>query len=101
MGPRHVLAKSNTAPLSYSAVEKAFSAWRETLTELAMEHDDVAKKYSLHGLRKRACVELAEAGCSDAEIQAVTGQSLEIVAKYRKEASRKMMSRAAQMKRSE
>lgn len=101
VGPRHVLAKSNTAPLSYSAVEKAFSVWRETLTELAMEHDDVAKKYSLHGLRKRACVELAEAGCSDAEIQAVTGQSLEIVAKYRKEASRKMMSKAAQMKRSE
>jgi hypothetical protein len=98
-GPRHVLAKSETAPLSYDAVEKSFRAWRDTLAELAKQHDDDARRYSLHGLRKRACVELAEAGCSDAEIQAVTGQSLETVAKYRKEANQRAMSRTAQMRR--
>ncbi|MBQ0800257.1 MAG: hypothetical protein KBT76_00805 [Sulfitobacter litoralis] len=99
-GSRHVLPKSDTSPLSYSSVEKEFRAWRDTLDELADAHDDNARNYSLHGLRKRACVELAEAGCSDAEIQSVTGQSLEMVAKYRKEASRKEMSRRAQMRRS-
>lgn len=98
-GPRHVLAKSEKAPRSYDAVEKSFRAWRDTLGEIAEKHDDVARLYSLHGLRKRACVELAEAGCSDAEIQAVTGQSLETVAKYRKEANQKVMSRTAQMRR--
>lgn len=98
-GPRHVLAKSEKAPRSYDVIEKSFRAWRDTLIEIAEEHDDDAKRYSLHGLRKRACVELAEAGCSDAEIQAVTGQSLETVAKYRKEANQKAMSRTAQMRR--
>lgn len=43
--------------------------------------------------------ELAEAGCSDAEIQAVTGQSTAMVAFYRKKASRKRLSRAAQERR--
>jgi hypothetical protein len=98
---RHVLPKSETQPLSYSAVEKAFSAWRNTLNDLAKRHDDDPKRYSLHGLRKRACVELAEAGCSDAEIQSVTGQSLETVAQYRKEANRRAMSRTAQRRRAE
>lgn len=83
-GPRHLLAKSDNAPRSYDALEKSFRAWRKTLSVRAKEHDDDAKRYSLHGLRKRACFELAEAGCSDAEIQAVTGQGLETVAKYRR-----------------
>ncbi|WP_299785763.1 hypothetical protein [uncultured Marivita sp.] len=98
-GPRHVLAKSESSPFSYNDIEKSFRAWRATLSSVAKENDDDAKRYSLHGLRKRACVELAEAGCSDAEIQAVTGQSLETVAKYRVEANRKAMSRTAQMRR--
>ncbi|WP_374015264.1 hypothetical protein [Phaeobacter sp. A36a-5a] len=97
-GPRHVLSKTDVAPRSYDEIEKSFRSWRSTLTELAATHDDDAKRYSLHGLRKRACVELAEAGCSDAEIQAVTGQSLETVAKYRKEANQKAMSRTAQLR---
>ena len=99
-GSRHVLSKSDTSPLSYGSVEKEFRTSRETLDQLAELHDDNARKYSLHGLRKRACVELAEAGCSDAESQSVTGQSLEMVAKHRKEARRKEMSRTAQMRRS-
>ncbi|MFG6565992.1 hypothetical protein ACGYLI_17390 [Sulfitobacter sp. 1A13421] len=98
-GPRHVLSKTDVAPRSYDEIEKSFRSWRSTLTELAATHDDDAKRYSLHELRKRACVELAEAGYSDAEIQAVTGQSLETVAKYRKEANQKAMSRTAQLRR--
>ncbi|QFT96154.1 Phage integrase family protein [Roseovarius sp. THAF8] len=98
-GPMHVLAKSENAPRSYDSVEKSFRAWRATLLDLAKEHDDDANRYTLHGLRKRACVELAEANCSDAEIQAVTGQSAETVAYYRKQANRKAMSRTAQKRR--
>jgi len=98
---RHVLPKTETLPLSYNLVEKMFRAWRKSLTEIAETFDDDPKLYSLHGLRKRACVELAEAGCSDAEIQSVTGQSLETVAQYRKEANRRAMSRTAQQRREE
>lgn len=83
-----VLAKNLTEPMGYDAVERAFRAWRSTLP-------NDASKYVLHGLRKLAIVRLAEAGCSDAEIQAVTDQSMEMVAYYRKQANRKVLSRSA------
>ena len=86
---KHVLAKNLTEPLGYDAIEKAFREWRNDL-------GDTAKPFTLHGLRKLAIVRLAEAGCSDAEIQAVTNQSAETVAYYRKRASRKILSLNAQ-----
>lgn len=84
----YVIAKNLTAPVRYDAVEKAFRAWRTDLGEKATP-------YSLHGLRKLAIVRLAEAGCTDAQIQAITNQSPQTVAKYRKRASRKKLSRQA------
>ncbi|MEH6521782.1 MAG: hypothetical protein V7775_11250 [Sulfitobacter sp.] len=89
---QHVLPKNLTEPLTYHAVEKTFSKWRLSLGLKA-------KPYSLHGLRKLSIVQLAEAGASDAEIQAVTGQSAEKVAHYRKEVNRKVLSKSAQMLR--
>lgn len=89
---QHVLAKTLTTPLTYSAVESMFRSWRSRL-------GDHAKPYSLHGLRKLAIIELAEAGASDAEIQAVTGQSAEMVAYYRAKANRKQLSKAVQTRR--
>lgn len=88
----YVLANNLPQPLGYDAVEKAFWAWRATLGE-------EAQKYTLHGLRKLAIIRLAEAGCSDAEIQAVTNQSAEMVAYYRQKASRLKLSRNAQERR--
>lgn len=88
----HLIAKNLRQPVGYNAVEKAFRAWRETL-------GDAARPFTLHGLRKLAIVELAEAGCSDAEIQAVTNQSAEMVAYYRKRANRLRLSQAAQERR--
>jgi hypothetical protein len=89
---RHILAKNLTQPKGYDAIEKAFRAWREHLGE-------GARQYTLHGLRKLAVVQLSEAGCSDAEIQAVTNQSAAIVAFYRSRANRKKLSKAAQNRR--
>jgi len=74
--------------MRYDTVEKSFRAWRAKLGERA-------KLYSLHGLRKLAIIRLAEAGCTDAEIQAVTNQSPQTVAYYRKRANRKKLSKAA------
>ena len=84
----HLLPRNLTGGLGYSAVEKAFRAWRATLGK-------EAKPYSLHGLRKLAIVRLAEAGCSDAEIQAITNQTPETIAEYRKRANRKKLSQSA------
>ncbi|SDW65849.1 Phage integrase family protein [Celeribacter indicus] len=84
----HILARNLTEPLTYDGIASAFQKWRKSLGE-------DAKKYSLHGLRKLAIVRLAEAGCTDAQIQAVTNQSPEMVAYYRRRASRKILSKAA------
>lgn len=53
----------------------------------------------MHGLRKLAIIQWAEAGCSDAEIMGVTAQSAAMVAYYRQRASRKKLSKAAQIRR--
>lgn len=84
----HVLAKNLTEPLGYSAIEKAFRTWRETLGEKA-------RPFTLHGLRKLAIVRLAEAGCTDAQIQSITNQTPEMIAYYRARANRKHLSKAA------
>ncbi|WP_158963946.1 tyrosine-type recombinase/integrase [Chachezhania sediminis] len=91
-GGAHILAKNLREPVGYDGIEKAFRTWRATL-------GDRGAPYTLHGLRKLAVVELAEAGCGDAEIQAVTGQSAEMVAYYRRQANRKRLSKSAQERR--
>lgn len=89
---RFVLAKSLTEPMTYDAVEKMFRKVRD-----AIETDN---RLTMHGWRYTAAVELAEAGCSDAEIQSVTGhKTLEMVQKYRAQARAKELSKAAQIRR--
>lgn len=80
--------------MTYHAIEKDFSTWRFSLGR-------DAKQFSLHGLRKHSVIRLAEAGASDAEIRAVTGQSAEMVACYRKKANRSMLSKFGQERREE
>ncbi|TNJ46817.1 tyrosine-type recombinase/integrase [Phaeobacter sp. B1627] len=79
----HLMARNLTQPLGYDAVQKKFAAWRKNL-------GDEARAFTLHGLRKLAIIELAEAGATDAEIQAVTGQSAEMVAYYRKKPAERL-----------
>ncbi len=88
----YVLAKNLSQPLGYDAVERAFRKWRKGLGA-------EAKAFSLHGLRKLAIIRLAEAGWSDAEIQAATNQSPETVAYYRRRASRLTLTRSAHKRR--
>ncbi len=51
-----------------------------------------------HGLRKSACVFLAECGCTDAEIQAITGHSKAMVEYYRKGVDQKKLAKKAILK---
>jgi len=56
-----------------------------------------AQAFVIHGWRYTAAVQLAEAGCSDSEIQAVTGHAtLAMVQKYRDGANQKRLSKKAQ-----
>jgi integrase len=59
------------------------------------------ERCSSHGLRKAAATELAEAGCSAKEIQAVTGHaSLKEVERYTRAADQARLARQAEKKRS-
>ncbi|GLO75191.1 hypothetical protein MACH18_22710 [Phaeobacter italicus] len=54
-------------------------------------------EYSLHGLRYGAAGELAEAGCTDQQIAAITGhKSLSMVQKFSKGASQKRIAKETQ-----
>jgi site-specific recombinase XerD len=60
----------------------------------------VDRGYSIvpHGLRKSACNALLEAGCSIAEVAAITGQGLQMIEHYAKERDTEHLSRAAILK---
>lgn len=51
-----------------------------------------------HGLRKNAVNALLEAGCTVAEVAAITGQTLQIIEHYAAQVNRKKMGRAAILK---
>jgi len=51
-----------------------------------------------HGLRKSAVVFLLEAGCTDAEVSAITGQSRQMVEHYAKQVNQKKLAAAAVLK---
>lgn len=92
---RYILARNLTQPLGKRAVQKAIEEVRQLID--AMVGDD---RLVPHGWRYNAAVELSEAGCSDAEIQSVTGhKSLQMVQKYRRQADQKKASRRAQTRR--
>jgi len=90
---RFILAKNLTEPMTYNTVEKAFRRVRAAIGTNAEGH-------VMHGWRYTAAVELAEAGCSDAQIQSVTGhKTTKMVMKYRSRADQKRLSKQAQEKR--
>ncbi len=51
-----------------------------------------------HGLRKSAVVTLLEAGCTDAEVAAITGQSRQMIEHYSRQVNQKKLAAAAILK---
>lgn len=51
-----------------------------------------------HGLRKSAVVTLLEAGCTDAEVSAITGQSRDMIEHYARQVSQERLARSAMRK---
>lgn len=88
---KFILSKNLTAPMAKRRIQDRVMKVREAIG---------AEKYVIHGWRYTAAMELAEAGCSDSEIQAVTGhKSLDMVRKYRSRARQKRLSKKAQERR--
>ncbi|MBE3637490.1 site-specific integrase [Mangrovicoccus algicola] len=88
-----ILAKNLTQPLGKRRVQLAIEAVRIAIGVKGGEDRLVP-----HGWRYTAAQRLAEAGCSDSDIQAVTGhRTLEMVQKYRRGAAQKAASKRAQL----
>ncbi len=56
------------------------------------------KALVFHGLRKSAVVFLLEAGCTDAEVAAITGQSRQMVEHYAKQVNQRKLAATAMSK---
>lgn len=55
----------------------------------------IAEKLVFHGLRKSAVVTLLEAGCTDAEVGSITGQSREMIEYYAKQVNQRRLAASA------
>lgn len=77
-----LVSKDNGAPFTD---DQFHAAWGR---EMDKEPQGQVRQSGLvfHGLRKNAAVKLAEAGCTEHEIAAITGQSLQMVQHYTKRA---------------
>jgi len=90
VGPRHFLLTSFGAPYTVKGLGKAMRNWAN-----AAGCTDV----SAHGLRKAAARRLADLGCSNHQIMAMTGHaSVSELIKYTGAADRKRMGREAMAK---
>lgn len=70
------------------------ASWRKS----AIAADLASRKLVFHGLRKSAVVMLLEAGCTDAEVGAITGQSREMVEHYAKQVNQGRLAATAILK---
>lgn len=78
-------------PMTYTAIRQRLDAPRKR---------SGASAYSFHGLRYNAASELYEAGCSDAQVQAITGHKTRaMAAKYGKGARQRVLAREARERR--
>jgi integrase len=72
-------------------------SWRDELMRVELSGLR-EKRLVFHGLRKSAVVMLLEAGATDAEVAAITGQSREMVTHYARQVSQKKLAAAAILK---
>jgi hypothetical protein len=70
------------------------ASWATELNrqEMQMLRD---KERVFHGLRKSAVVFLLEAGCTDAEVAAVTGQTRQMIEHYSRQVNQKRLASSA------
>lgn len=86
-----LLANSRGQPWTASGMK---SPWSKLLNKPLMSQFR-EKKLVFHGLRKSAVVFLLEAGCTDAEVAAITGQSRQMVQHYAKLVNQKTLATTA------
>jgi integrase len=83
-----ILTSSNGQPWSRAGLRHKLQAWAK----------ERGHKVVPHGLRKNAVISLLEAGCTEAEVQGITDQTLPIIQHYAKKVNKLTLGRAAVVK---
>ena len=93
-GSINIIAKRDGTAFSVDDFE---ALWTR---EMAKEPQGRIRKqgYVFHGLRKNAAIKLAEAGCTEKEISAITGMSLQMVEHYTRAANQQKLALNAMKK---
>lgn len=86
---------TNSRGLPWASGFKA--AWQDAMNAAAFAGFR-ERRLVFHGLRKSAVVMLLEAGCTDAEVAAITGQSRDMIAHYSLMVNQRKLARAAILK---
>lgn len=89
-----VLRNEHGDPWTTSALK---SAWRRLMKDERCA-EIRRRRLVFHGLRKSAVVMLLEAGCTDAEVSAITGQSRDMVEHYARAVNQRKLAAAAILK---
>ena len=89
-----IIASTHGRPWTVSGFK---ASWTDELNRPVMKRLR-EKKRVFHGLRKSAVVFLLEAGCTDAEVCAITGQSRQMVEHYARQVNQKKLAAAAILK---
>jgi integrase len=87
---------NNTRGLPWTVMGFKASWGAELNREIMKEMRE--RRLVFHGLRKSAVVTLLEAGATDAEVAAITGQSREMVAHYSRQVNQRQLAAAAILK---
>ena len=88
----HIHVNSFGRPWAQTGFRKSWGTFIADIPEIKDEG------LVFHGLRKTACCNLAEAGCTSSQIQAITGHSLAMVEHYSRGADQKRRAKAAIVK---
>jgi integrase len=90
----HILVNSRGQPWTPGGFGVA---WRDEMLRPEMQQVREARLV-FHGLRKSAVVMLLEAGATEAEVQAITGQSREMVTHYSRQVNQRRLAASAILK---
>jgi integrase len=96
MPQESVYMLTNTKHLPWT-VDGFKTSWCHELKRSAMEVGRGNRRV-FHGLRKSAVVFLLEAGCTDAEVSSITGQSRQMVEHYARQVNQKKLAASAVLK---
>lgn len=75
--------------------EQFRAAWADLMSSKSEANRVRKEGYTFHGIRASSVVALRDAGCSDRDIESITGMSPEMITRYSRFADQRQLAKAA------